>query len=192
MAGNRRRSAISTSRSAAPVGEVIDADAARQLRYRALARGVEQAFGREPAFQLLEPAAQHAFAGFLDVVDDELILAARLVEARARAHEDLLAVRELEAEAARGQAEHRAAHLRLGVLQRPIEMPGGGAGKVRDLALDPDRAEAGFDEAPRLAIQTRDRENPPLLERQLERIAGLHAAQYKAATRDLPAAGPAQ
>ena len=39
-----------------------DADAPRQLRYRALARGVEQAFGREPPLQLLEPAAQHAFA----------------------------------------------------------------------------------------------------------------------------------
>ncbi len=139
------------------------------------ARRVEQAFGREPPFQLFEPAAQHAFAGFLHVVDDELILAASLVNARAGADEDLLTVRELEAEAARGHAEHRAAHLRLGVLQRPIEMPGGGAGKVRDFALDPDRAEAGLDDAPRLAVQAGDREDPPLLERQLERIAGLHA-----------------
>ena len=45
--------------------------------------------------------AQHAFARFLDVVDDELVFAARLVEARARADENLLAVRELEA---RGRA----------------------------------------------------------------------------------------
>ena len=58
-------------------------------------------------------------------------------------------------------------------------MPGGGAREVRDFAFDPDGAEAGFDDAPRLAIQIRDRENPPLLERQLERIAGLHAASIR-------------
>ena len=62
-----------------------------------LARGVEQAFGREPPLELLEPAAQDSFARLLDVVDDELVLAAGLVEARACAHEHLLAVRELEA-----------------------------------------------------------------------------------------------
>ena len=66
-----------------------------------LARGVEQPFGRELALQLLEAPAQQPFARFLDVLDDQLVLAARLVQAHAAAHEDLLAVRELERQAAR-------------------------------------------------------------------------------------------
>ncbi len=74
-----------------------DADSARQLGDRALARGVEQTFRGELALQLLEPAPERAFAGFLGVIDDELELPASLVDAGPRAHEHLEAVRELEA-----------------------------------------------------------------------------------------------
>ena len=44
------------------------------------------------SLQLLEGAAQRAFAGFLQVLDDQLVVAARLVQAHAAAGQHLLAV----------------------------------------------------------------------------------------------------
>src|SRR5690606_21101753 len=133
-----------------------DADALRHARQRALALRIEQPLGLELALQRLEAASQQPFAGFLDLVDDELELAAGFVKADPRADDDLLAVLEREAEVARGLTEHRAAYLRVRVLQRPVEMPRRRPGQVRNLALDPDRAEAALDKEPRFAIQRGD------------------------------------
>jgi len=47
------------SRSAAPSGS-DHADAARQRRQRLFVRGIEQAFGRQLVFELVEGAAQGA------------------------------------------------------------------------------------------------------------------------------------
>src|SRR5690606_33419722 len=57
-----------------------DADAFRYARQRALAFGIEQSLRLQAPLQRLETATQQAFARFLDLVDDELELAARLVE----------------------------------------------------------------------------------------------------------------
>src|SRR5690606_8709614 len=99
-----------------------------------------------PPLQRLETAPQEAFARFLDLVDDELELAPGLVEADSCADDDLLAVVQHEAEIARGLAKHRAAYLRVRILEGPVQVPGRRPRQVRDLALDPDRPEAALDE----------------------------------------------
>src|SRR5690606_5178124 len=82
---------------------------------------------------------------------------------------DLVAVRERDLEPAVLLAEHRAADLAGAIFQRPVEMPGGRARQVRDLALDPDHAEAALDQEPRLAVQRGDGvDRPGLAERELE------------------------
>jgi hypothetical protein len=64
------------------------ADAAREERQRPLQLLVEEALGRQPVAQLLEGDAQRARAHGVQGFDDQLVLAARLVdgEAAARAH----------------------------------------------------------------------------------------------------------
>ena len=71
-------------RSAAGRGD--DADALRQRGQRALTLSGKQAFRRQPGGQLLEAALQRAFTGVLHVIDDQLVLAPRLVESDACAH----------------------------------------------------------------------------------------------------------
>src|SRR5690606_27427421 len=116
----------------------------RYARQRALTLGIEQPLGLEPLLERLEASAEEPFARFLDLVDDELELAARLIEADPRAGDDVHAVFQREADIAGGLAKHSAANLRVRVLQRPVQMPGRGTGEVRDLALDPDGAEAAL------------------------------------------------
>ena len=70
------------SRIAAPVGEVITPMRRGRAGSGCLCARVEQALGGELLLQFLEAAPQRAFAGLLEVLDDQLVLAARLVEAR--------------------------------------------------------------------------------------------------------------
>ena len=58
------------------------ADAARHRGQRPLALGGEQSFGGELGLELLELALERAFAGFLEVLDQQLVFAARLVQTR--------------------------------------------------------------------------------------------------------------
>jgi hypothetical protein len=59
------------------------ADPMRQTRQAALAIGIEQTFGGQAPLEFLEAPAQQAFAGLLEMIDHELELAARLVQAHA-------------------------------------------------------------------------------------------------------------
>src|SRR5690606_12224353 len=103
------------------------ADAIRYARQLALTCGIEQTLGRKAPLELLETPTQLSLARLFDVVDDELKLAARLIETDARAYEHLLPVLHGELQGAVRLPEHRAADLRLRVLQRPILVTGGGA-----------------------------------------------------------------
>jgi hypothetical protein len=98
----------------------------------------------QPCLELLERAAQRAFAGFLHVVQHQLILAAGLVQRdpAARQHPHALARGELQPGAL--GLEHGAADLRARVLEGEVQVPGGRAGDVAQFGLDPDRREAAF------------------------------------------------
>ena len=79
------------SRSAAPEGEVTTPDAPREARQAALALEREQALGGEPGLQALELALQRADPRLLQVLDHQLVFAARLVHADTPAHQHLRA-----------------------------------------------------------------------------------------------------
>ena len=136
---NRRRSTCSMSRIAAPVGEVmtpIRRGRRGSGRLRSRANSPSAASLR---LQLLELAVQRAYAGVLHVIDDELVVAARLVQADPAPHQHVHAVPRGEARQQVSLPEHGAAHLGGVVLEREIPVAGAGAGKVGDFALQPQR-----------------------------------------------------
>ena len=101
-----------------------------QPRQRFFTCRVEQSFLRQTLLEDLERTSQRAFAGFFKILDDQLEVAAAFVKAHARPREHVQAVARFEAEQTLATAEQRAAHLRAGVLERKIHMPGGRTGKV--------------------------------------------------------------
>ena len=107
--------------------------------------------------QLLEFALERAFAGFLEMLDEQLVFAARLVETHARAHQHRHAVLRPEADLRIPLAPHGAAHLRGAVLQREIPMAGGGGGEIRKFPFQPQQRQAGFQQQAHFFIEARDR-----------------------------------
>ena len=124
------------SRTAAPRRR-HNADASGQHGKRFFARLIEKSLGLQALLQLLESELQRAHSRRLDVLDVNLIFAARFVHADRPAHDQLQAVLGPEFQAHGLRAETHAANLRLGVLQREIEMSGLRRAVVRDFALDP-------------------------------------------------------
>ncbi len=108
------------SRTAAPVGDVITPMRRGSARQLALARRVEQALGLQAGAQLLVLAREQAFARVLQHLDDELVVAPRLVQADAAARHELLAVLRTKPHRHVPGAEHRAPDLRVTVLQREV------------------------------------------------------------------------
>ena len=150
------------SRTAAPARRSDDADAPRQHGQRLLARHVEKPLGFEPLLELLERQLQGADSGRFDVLDVNLIFAARLVHADRSAHDQLQSVLGPEFQPHRLRAETDALHLRLGVLQREIEMPGLRRAIVGDFALDPQVRELRGEHAADTRRQLRDAPDFPL------------------------------
>ena len=150
------------SRTAAPDRRGDHADAPRQGRQRALALGRKQPFGREPLAQLLELALQGAKARIFHVLDDELEFPTRLVETDARAHEHFLPVAGGERTQHVPLPEHRAAHLRVGVLQGEIPVSRARPREIGDLGLDPDAPESPLEQHPHFAIEARNAVNVAL------------------------------
>ena len=125
-----------------------DADVSRCGRDGALARGIETTFGGEHVAAAFEFGFERADARRFNLVEDELVVAARLVEGGAAMH----AHREAVGKLARGQAEavtvaleQRAGDLRRVVLEGEVNMPGGGAAQIADFALDPNIAVIAFE-----------------------------------------------
>jgi hypothetical protein len=103
--------------------------------------------------KFFEGTAQRAFAAFLHVLEHQLVLAARFVQGQATTHEHLQAVARREAQARGLHAEHRAAHLRVLVLQREVDVARSRAREVADFALDPDLGKGPFQHFPRERVQ---------------------------------------
>ena len=121
------------------------ADAARQHRQRPLAGRVEQALRFQPGLELQELLEQGALAGPAQAFDDQLQVAARLVDGQPAQHFDLFAVARHEIQQARPRGgTWRSAIWPCGVLQREVAMSAGCAREARNLAAHRDRIEAGF------------------------------------------------
>ncbi len=121
-------------------GRGDDADRARERGERLLAVGVEETFGFEALFQLLEGELQRAGADGLHGFRDKLQLAALLVDADAAANQDVQAIFGTEAEKHGLAAEEHDGELGLGVLEREVDVAGGRGAEVGNLAFDPDVA----------------------------------------------------
>jgi hypothetical protein len=138
-----------------------DADLARQRRQRALAPLVEQPLFGQARLQLLERQLPRAQPLGLELLADDLVLTLRVVDAHAAAGDDPEAVLRLELQVAQRRAEHHRLDLRLGVLQREVEMPGVPEPAVGDLAFDPRFEELFLEQRADLAGQLGDGEHAP-------------------------------
>ena len=134
-----------------------DADAARQRRQGALARGVKQAFGCKLFLEPQELLKQGTRPGAPHRLDTQLVFAARLEQRHCRAHLDRITVLRLKRQRAGLAAPERAAHLGGGVLKREIQMPGGGACEAGNFAAHVDAPDTAFEQLARAAVQVRHR-----------------------------------
>ena len=115
-------------------------DRAGKHGQRLLALGVEDSFGLEPLFQLLECELQRTRADRLHGFCDELHLAPLLIDADAAANQHVEAVLRPEAEKHCLAPEKYDGQLRLGVFQCEVNMARRGGTVIRNLALHPNVA----------------------------------------------------
>ncbi|MCW0466403.1 hypothetical protein NB705_003476 [Xanthomonas sacchari] len=125
-------------------GRGDDRQAPHEAGQGALALAGEQAFGGEPGLELLERPAQRAFAGFLQMIQHQLVVAARFVQGQAPARQHPQAFARHEPQPLALGLEHRAAHLRARILQGEIEVAGRGAGDVAQFAFHPGQREGAL------------------------------------------------
>jgi hypothetical protein len=118
-----------------------DADRAREGRQRPLAVGIEQAIGRELRLELLERLVQRATARAAQLVDGELVGAARLVERHACAQLHPQAVLRAKVEELRARAIHHAIDRGRLVLQAEVPVARCRRLHVGELARDPEHLE---------------------------------------------------
>ena len=142
----------------------------------ALALGGKQAFFEQPRLQGVEGQPQCAVAGGLHAVDDQLIIAAPFVQADPAAHAYLQPVVQGHAYTTGVLAEEGAANLRLAVLEAEIQVTGGGAGEVGQLALDPDLRENVFQQAACPGVELADAEHVTFFGQALEQGVIIHDA----------------
>lgn len=108
---------------------------------------------------MFEGELESAEAFRLELGDDDLVLAAPVVDADVAAGDDLLAVGELEVQLAGDAAKHDSGELGVGVFQGEVTVTGGRGGEVGDFAFDPDGRELAFEESLDAAGQFGDGEN---------------------------------
>ena len=156
----RRRSTSRKSRIAAPVGLVTKAIRRGNRGSGRLRAGVEQSLGRQPLAQLAQRQLERAQALGLDLVDDELIAAARGVDVEIALADHFQAVVQVESHPAGRRAPHHGANLRLIVLERQVAVARLRAREVRNLAADPHRRETGPSSMPLIwSVNSRDRQH---------------------------------
>src|SRR6266481_1998246 len=134
------------------------ADAAGQERQRLLAAGGKEAFGFEALFELLEGKLERAESDRLDMLDIDLVFAARFVNADGATHRDVQAVFGAELHGAELILEADAAHLGAFVFQGAVDVAGLCFVAVGDFAGDPDVGEIAGEEVADPGGQLGDRE----------------------------------
>ena len=110
------------SRKAAPVGRRYDPDAAWKDGQGTLVFEREESFGGKLDLEHFELASERTDARFFEVFDDELVVAARLIDADAAAGEDMLAHARRESDGDISLSKHCAADLRIAILEREVPM----------------------------------------------------------------------
>src|SRR5262249_34968510 len=124
-----------------------------------LPRRVEQPLGGEPALQLLQLREQGADAGDAHLLDDQLVLAARLVDADLAERLDFQAVFRLERELHGLHAVHGALELRGLVLELEVVVPARVRLEPGQLPLHPHAGERAAQQVLDRARDLADRED---------------------------------
>src|SRR6202163_550722 len=137
------------------------ADTLWKPRQTSFALDRKQTFRCQLRFQALELAPQRADTRLLQVLDDELVLPARLVHADAAADQHLRAGAGREADERVLHPEHGAAQLRVPVLEGEVPVAGRWLREVRQLPLHPQHTEPALEEHAHLAVHTGDAVHVP-------------------------------
>jgi len=117
---------------------------------------IEQALCLQFGFAGFKRRLQCPSPGRLDMLRDQLELAATLVQGHPGANPDRITIGDLDFEALVVPTEHGASHLGLIVLKRKIPVAGCWSGQVTDLSVDPDVVEVGLQQGAHLAVQLTD------------------------------------
>ncbi len=115
----------------------------------------------EFALEFFKGSLQGAVPGFLHAFRDQLVVAARLVQADPAANQYLHAFLRLEAQQLVAVAEHGAPDLGTAVLESEIQVAGRGAGEVGEFSLEPDARQALFQQLACCLVQPGDRVDVP-------------------------------
>ena len=142
--GFRRCTTCSTSRIAAPVGDVTRPMRCGYFGSGRFRSGANKPFRRELLLEFLKRDLQRADALQFHRADDELVLPARLINRHVALQQNLLAVRQQFAMRNFLAAEQHAAQLRRRVLEREINVAGRLRAQVGDFAAHPDGADLFF------------------------------------------------
>ena len=124
-----------------------------------LVPGVEQSLGAQALLEPQEALVERPEAGQAHALDGELEAAARLVERRQGPRLDLHPLARLPFERRGAAAEHDAVGLRGAVLQGEVEMAGGRARQVGELAAHPGQRKAPLERVAHAPQQFRDRQD---------------------------------
>jgi len=127
-------------------------DAPGQRRQRSLARRIEESLGFEAAAKLLERELERAAPARLELANDDLEIAARLVDRDVPVDQHLEAVLGLEGESAGSAAKERTAHPAGVVFEREVAVTRARDVDVGELAHHPQATDALF-EQPREAAE---------------------------------------
>ena len=118
---------------------------------------VKQAFGREPLFELEKGRLQGAITDRLHGGGNQLIITAALVEAEPAKNHDLVALFWTIFIVGQLATKHRAADLRIGILEREIDMTGRRSTQGRNFAAHRYRRVLGFQQLLHLPIELGNR-----------------------------------
>ena len=122
---------------AAPVGDVTMPMRCGMAGRGSLRSSSNSPSWKQPLLQLLEGDLQRADALWIDRFGDQLVVAARLVDAQAPARDHLHARLRRERQLPHGRPKHDRAQLAFGVFEREVGVAALHQAQVGDLALDP-------------------------------------------------------
>ena len=145
-----------------PARRSHNADAPWKARQRPLARGLEEALGREFLLELLERELQSAVSLRLEKLDQQLIFATRFENIDAPTRQHRHAVLRFEFQIPVRRPETDAAQLRVPFFEREIVMPARGQFGPRDFPHDPDVLKLAVQYPANSGVQLTNCEDPPL------------------------------
>jgi len=135
-----------------------------------LSFGAEQSLGTELFLQGLESQAQRAITGWLDGVENKLVVATPLEQRNLATHPHRQAIAQRLAYPRGVLPEQRTTHLGAAVLEGEVHVAGRRAGEVGDFAFHPHAAENVFQQHAGAAVELADGKDLAVQPESFERV----------------------